>query len=76
MKGESLLALMHNLNGQDARLKRLAISNLENNESYTVTTEELPALMRASRNFRKNPNNPDPINASTLYTSVRSFWCS
>lgn len=67
-------ALVESLNGDDAGLKNLGIYHLVDIGLYTVTTENLPILIRAARNLVKNkPNKRASFNAPTIYINAKTF---
>lgn len=73
LRHEIVLSLIEILNADKAGSKRLRISHLDDTGTGTATTEELPILITAARNFARDLNNPARFHSLTFYTSAKMF---
>lgn len=65
--------LLGSLNSEDEKSKILGISHLDYVIFYMNASDELPILIRATRYSVKNHTIPDRFNASTVYTTSKTF---
>lgn len=70
---KNVLALVQSLNADDAGLKCLEISHLENIGLYTETTKKLLVFIIEAKNFRKIQNKPGPFHLVIIYTTAKVF---
>lgn len=70
---ESVRTLVKSLNGDDTGSKSLGISHLNDIALYTVTTEQLSILVRATSNCGKESNKPPAFLAPIFYTRGKMF---
>lgn len=70
---ESVLALVEDLNWDDAWSKRLGSSHLDDTWLYTAATEELAMFITAASSFVRNPATPVTFHVFTFYTSTKKL---
>lgn len=71
LRHEIVLPLVESSQADDTESKSLNVCRLDDIGLYTAAMKELQILVKAARNFAKNPKNPAPYHTSTFNTSAK-----
>lgn len=72
LRRKSVLALVERVSADSTDSECLGISHFHDIGLYTVTTEELPVLIGAASNFKKDQNTPALFHSFTFYNTTKT----